>query len=89
MVRALLLKKEYKGLRGRFISALNNANIEVRPIAAGNFARQIAFKYMDASIAGNLENADYLHDNGFFVGNHSIDMHERIEYLFEVLAKVD
>lgn len=86
---ALLLKKEYRGRRDRFISALNNADIEVRPIVAGNFARQIAFKYMDASIAGTLENADYLHDNGFFVGNHSIDMREQIEYLFEVLARVD
>ena len=54
-------------------------------MAAGYFIRQKALKYMDYSIAGNLEHADYLHENAFFVGNHSIPMHEKIDLLVNVL----
>lgn len=83
---ALILNKSYEGERAKYIEKLRKAGIEVRPIVTGNFARQPAFKYMDASIAGDLSNADYIHDNGFFVGNHSIDMKDSLDYLMEVLG---
>ena len=68
--------------------ALRDAGIEVRPIVAGNFARQPAFQYMDAATAGKLANADYIHENGFFVGNHSVKMERQIRLLEEVLGSV-
>ena len=64
------------------------AEIEVRPIVAGNFARQKALEFLDYSISGKLKNADYIHDNGFFVGNHSIKMEENINLLIDVLKSV-
>jgi len=85
---AIILNEELAGQRDRFISAIRAADIEVRPIVAGNFARQPVFKNMDASISGDLRNADYIHDNGFFVGNHSVAMYEQIDYLKEVLDSV-
>lgn len=85
---ALILKEKYSGNREKFIEALRGAGIEVRPIVAGNFARQPAFQYMNASISGNLANADYIHENGFFVGNHSIPMENQIQLLIEVLKSV-
>jgi CDP-6-deoxy-D-xylo-4-hexulose-3-dehydrase len=85
---AIILNESLAGQRDRYVSALRAADIEVRPIVAGNFARQPVFKYIDASIYGGLENADYIHDNGFFVGNHSVEMSEQLDYLKKVLDSV-
>ena len=82
---AIILPEELKGKRDTFTDALRAAEIEVRPIVAGNFARQKALKFLDYSISGELKNADYIHDNGFFVGNHSIEMEEDINLLIDVL----
>lgn len=85
---AIILNENLAGQRDRYISALRTADIEVRPIVAGNFARQPVFQYMDASIYGELKNADYIHDNGFFVGNHSVEMSQQLDYLKTVLDSV-
>ena len=85
---AIILPEKIKGSRKIFIDALRSAEIEVRPIVAGNFTRQKALAFLDYSISGNLENADYIHDNGFFVGNHSIEMSENINLLIDVLKSV-
>lgn len=85
---AIILAPTIAGKRDKFIKALKKAGIEVRPIVAGNFAKQPAFKYMNASISGVLSNADYIHENGFFVGNHSIPMKEQLNLLIKVLNSV-
>lgn len=82
---ALVLPEGRAGERGRYTDALRKARIEVRPIVAGNFVRQKALEYLDYSVSGSLENADYIHKNGFFVGNHSEEMGDRINYLVRTL----
>jgi CDP-6-deoxy-D-xylo-4-hexulose-3-dehydrase len=32
-----------------------------------------------------MKNADYLDQNGFFVGNHHFDIKDRLDYLKDVL----
>lgn len=86
---AIILPEEIKGKRDAYTDALRAAEIEVRPIVAGNFARQKALKFLDYSISGELRNADYIHDNGFFVGNHSIEMEDNINLLIDVLKSVN
>ena len=85
---AIILPREMAGKRDVFTRALRANEIEVRPIVAGNFARQEALRFLDYSISGELRNADYIHDNGFFVGNHSIEMRGRIGLLIDVLKSV-
>ena len=85
---ALILRAPLPGGRDRVVARLREAGIETRPIVAGNFARQPVFSRMDASIAGRLDAADDIHDNGFFVGNHSVDMREQIDYLGGVLKGI-
>lgn len=85
---AIILPEEIKGKRKLFVDALRKNEIEVRPIVAGNFARQKALAFLDYTISGSLKNADYIHENGFFVGNHSIEMKEEIKYLIDVLKSV-
>lgn len=86
---AVILPEKISGRRDAFTDALRIAGIEVRPIVAGNFTRQKALKFLDYSISGELKNADYIHENGFFVGNHSIEMSENINLLIDVLKSVN
>lgn len=86
---ALVLTKPDTGKRDRIVTYLRANGIETRPIVAGNFARQPVFAQLHASVAGELAAADYIHDNGFFVGNHSAAMKGQIDYLCKVLEQVD
>ncbi|WP_420402514.1 DegT/DnrJ/EryC1/StrS family aminotransferase [Nisaea sp.] len=49
---------------------LNAANIETRPIIAGNIARQPAMNLFEHRVSGNLPNSDRVMTNGFAFGNH-------------------
>ena len=75
------IKREY------IIEKLTKANIDTRPIVAGNFARKEVVKWFDYEIFGDLKNADYIDKNGFFVGNHQFDIKDKLNYLKEVLEK--
>lgn len=86
---AIILPKEIKGKRDLYTDALRFNNIEVRPIVAGNFVRQRALRYLNYTISGDLKKADYVHENGFFIGNHSIEMNDKINFLFDVLDSVN
>ena len=66
-------------------SSLKDADIGFRMVTGGSFPRHDAIKYFDHEIIGNLVNADVVHDQGFFVGNHPFDLSEQIEKLSEIL----
>lgn len=72
--------------REDIISKLTDANIDTRPIVAGNFARKEVVKWFDYEIQGNLPNADFIDKFGFFVGNHQFDIKDKLDYLKEVLG---
>ena len=82
---AIILQGELLGKRDELVSILKMSQIEVRPIIAGNFTRNKAIEYFDYEISGNLENADDIHMNGFFVGNHSTDNKQCIDLLANIL----
>ena len=82
---SMLLKNELEGKREKIINNLISNDIEVRPIVAGNFTRNGAIKFMDYKISGKLENADYIHENGFFVGNHSRLIKSELNNLCQIL----
>lgn len=80
---AMVLKGKLKGKRNSLVSIFKNKGIEVRPIVTGNFTRNKAIEYLDYEIFNKLNNADYIHDNGLFVGNHSKSNKELIDYLID------
>ena len=49
---------------------LENRGVETRPIEAGNIAVQPAMQHINHRISGSLQNAQYIHDNAFFIGCH-------------------
>lgn len=63
---------------------LVKSGFEVRPIVAGNFLRNKVIDYFDYCISGEIVNANHVHDNGLFIGNHHYDMSEA----FGELAKL-
>jgi CDP-6-deoxy-D-xylo-4-hexulose-3-dehydrase len=42
-------------------------------------------RYFDYEIYGELINANYLHDNGFFVGNHHVCIRDNIFLMSRIL----
>ena len=84
---ALVLRNKYEGKRDLIVKKLMKNNIEVRPIVAGNFTKNPVIKYMDYEIIGKLQNANYIHENGFFVGNHSIEIEKELGHLFNQFSE--
>jgi CDP-6-deoxy-D-xylo-4-hexulose-3-dehydrase len=82
---SFILKDLYKTKRKDLMEYLSSCQIEVRPIVTGNFLNEenLVLKYFDYTIHENIKNSIYLHDNGFFVGNHHFDLKEELIYLKE------
>lgn len=83
---SLIIRPTSKLKRVDVVEKLISAKIDCRPIVAGNFVKNDVMKYFDYEIHGELKNADYLHQNGLFVGNHQVCLQEEIRYLFNVLS---
>lgn len=86
---AIILKGKYEGKRQQLVEILRKNNIEVRPIVAGNFTRNKAIEYLNYEIYGKLENADFIHNNGLFVGNHSVKNKKNIDRLILAIEEFD
>jgi CDP-6-deoxy-D-xylo-4-hexulose-3-dehydrase len=83
---SIVLVDHLEGKRPALTKFLDKNGIEVRPIVTGNFVRNKAINYFDYSIHNKLLNADYIHDNGFFVGNRGDDITKEI-FLFKTLIE--
>jgi CDP-6-deoxy-D-xylo-4-hexulose-3-dehydrase len=81
---SLVIRPGSELIRKHLLTRLNELGFECRPIVAGNFAKNEVVKYFDFEVHGVLRNADYIDQNGLFVGNH----HYPIPRAFEALAKL-
>ena len=82
---SLILKPTSSRSREEVIQTLKENNIDCRPIVTGNFTRNEVMKFFDYEIHNELSNADYLHDNGLFVGNSQVSLADEIKFLAKVL----
>ena len=71
--------------RQQLLTALKAADIGFRIITGGCITRHDVIKYYDYETLGDLKNANYAHDQGFFVGNHPFDLTPQIMRLRDVL----
>ena len=74
--------------RKKVIKKMGENNIEFRPIVSGNFLKNDVMKYFDFEKTSGLDNANYLHENGFFVGNHHYQIKEEIDLLKKIISNV-
>mgnify|MGYP001073012541 CR=1 FL=1 len=82
---SLIIKPSSSLKRKEVVDKLINANIECRPIVTGDFTQNEVMRFFDYEIHGELKNAQYLHENGFFVGNHIVPIEKEINFLFDTL----
>ena len=83
---SFIIKPESTLNRLDIVKKLEENNIDCRPIVTGDFTKNEVLKYFDCEIFGDMKNAQYLDENGFFVGNHQIDLTEEIKHLHKVLS---
>jgi CDP-6-deoxy-D-xylo-4-hexulose-3-dehydrase len=85
---SLVLEGPYAGRRAEVVDALTAAEIDSRPIVAGNFTRNPVMRYLNAIVPEHLPGADKIHYDGLFVGNHHFPVHGSIDLLVETLEAV-
>lgn len=78
---SLVIRPDSNLTRKELLDSLNRLGIESRPIVTGNFAKNRVCEYFDYSISNELKNADYIDQNGVFIGNHHYDLKEPIKLL--------
>lgn len=85
---SMVLEGAFAGRRREIGAALSLAGIESRPIVAGNFTRNPAMKYLDATVPESMPAADKIHVDGLFVGNRHYETRNGIDRLVEVLNTI-
>ncbi len=83
---SLVLEGALAGRRGEVVNAFQQAQIDCRPIVAGNFTKNPVMKFLDAIVPSSLPAADRIHNDGLFVGNHHYPVDEGIELLYDTLV---
>jgi CDP-6-deoxy-D-xylo-4-hexulose-3-dehydrase len=73
----LVLTGTLEGKRKEVIAKLTAAGVECRPIVAGNFMKNPVIELMDCDIVP-APAADYIDQNGFFIGNDSVPLENEI-----------
>lgn len=81
---SLVIRPGAKLTRDELVKKLNSLGFEVRPIVAGNFAKNEVVKYFDSEVSGKLVNAEHIDGNGLFVGNHHYSIAEAVEKLKDI-----
>ena len=85
---SLIIQPDAQIERDAVIRKLESSKIETRPIVSGDFTKNEVIKYFNYEISGALPNAKYLDENGFFVGNHHIDISREIDHLYATLQSL-
>ena len=86
---SLIIKENAPYKRSDIVKLLSENGIECRPIVTGNFLKnKEVLEYFDYEVSGSLEAAEYLEENGLFVGNHQNDIEKEIHLIFDVLSNI-
>ena len=83
---SLIIKNPERRDRSQLVHKMRKNGIDVRPIVAGNFTRNPVMVHLPHADLPPLPNADSVHINGLFVGNHHYDMSTEFELLSETLT---
>lgn len=76
--------------RDYIVKELMDDGIQLRPIMTGNMLRQPVMKYFNDPIIPKegCPNADYIDDNGFFLGNHPYDISNDLEQISQKIQRL-
>ncbi|MBB4066950.1 DegT/DnrJ/EryC1/StrS family aminotransferase [Gellertiella hungarica] len=85
---SMVIERESGLTRPALLASLAQSGVEVRPIVAGNFAKNEVVRYFDHTIHGSLAVADEIDRNGLFIGNHHYPLGDELAALREALDRV-
>lgn len=72
--------------RAELVQRLTDNGVECRPIVTGNFLKnKKVLKYFDYEVFGELDNSKLIDKQGFFVGNHQVNIRKEIDFLYKQL----
>ena len=72
--------------RNDIVKRLREKKVDVRPIVTGNFVKNPVIKYLEHDIAGSLEAAERVDTHGLFIGNHQVDIREKLAAVRDLLS---
>ena len=78
---SLVIRPGVNLTRETLVNRLTGLGFEVRPIVAGNFAKNEVVKYFNSEVSGTLVNAEHIDGNGLFVGNHHYSITDAVTAL--------
>lgn len=85
---SLILKENAPYNRSELVKMLTENGIECRPIVTGNFLKNTTvLEYFDYEVFGEVNAAEYIDENGLFVGNHHINIEKELLHLFDIINK--
>jgi len=85
---SMIVNQNVSVTRKDLVSLFNRHAIDVRPIVAGNFAKNEVLKWMDHSIHGSLVNAEEIDRAGLFIGNHHYPLDSEFAILKNALDEI-
>ena len=83
-----VIKPKYKKYKNKLFKMLKKNNIEFRLITGGSFFKHPVKKYFSFSKYNGSKNVDYIHQNGFFVGNHPKRLNKELLFLKKIIDSV-
>lgn len=83
---SIILEGANSGRRGELVELLARAGIDSRPIVAGDFTQNPVLKHLAHSPLDNYVNAQKVHNDGLFVGNHHFDLTPALMLLRDILS---
>jgi CDP-6-deoxy-D-xylo-4-hexulose-3-dehydrase len=86
---SLVLKGKLKGKREQLLKILEGKNIDTRPIVAGNFTINPVMEHLEFAPLPELPNANLIHHDGFFIGNHHFDVSSEIDQIYLLLKNFE
>lgn len=84
----LVLRPKFKNLRGKITNYFKKKGIAFRLITGGNFMLHPYAKKFSGLSCNSHKNASYIHNYGFFVGNHPRDISKELKYLKKTLSEI-
>jgi CDP-6-deoxy-D-xylo-4-hexulose-3-dehydrase len=86
---SMVIKPDAPFDRKWLVKALQEAEIECRPIVTGNFLKnETVLRHFDYEISGSMDGAETIDTHGLFVGNHQLPLTEELHYLKSIIDQV-
>jgi len=85
---SMIFNGNLSGKRDKIVEKFVENGIECRPIVAGNFMKNPVIDYLDYIDNKNYMVADYIHDNGLFIGNDVRDLKENIDIVYNIIKDI-